>query len=69
MYKENKRGMPICPYCGEEAVDSTNSLSEQVISSLQAGVMSVGLVRPEANAPTGSQELTSAKRLLSVCKR
>ena len=35
----------------KEAANGKKTLPEQILSSSQAGVMGVGVVRPEANAP------------------
>ena len=42
--------MPTRPYCGEGR-HGRKSLPEQVLSSPQVGVMGVGVVPPETDAP------------------
>ena len=53
----------------KEVADGRRSLLEQVLSSPQVGIMGVGVVCPEANAPHLVKELASAESLLPVPKR
>ena len=65
---EKKRGVPTRPYVAREIADGRKSLPQQVISALKGGVIGVGIVPPEANAPHLVKWLVSVKSLLPVLK-